>query len=71
MNNAIRIMALVFSGLMLASCDSGDSNKASASPDKAFSVSLEHVDIRRVSNGETVDIDTTGITSEKMTLKKK
>ncbi len=68
MNNAARIVALCFSGLMFAGCGTGGSK---ASTDKTFSVSLENVDTRRVSNGETVDIDTTGISSEQMILKKK
>ncbi|NRB38160.1 MAG: hypothetical protein HRU20_06780 [Pseudomonadales bacterium] len=68
MNNATRIVTLGFSVLMLASCDWGGSK---SSTDKTFSVSLENVDIRRVSNGETVDIDTAGISSGQMILKQK
>jgi hypothetical protein len=68
MNNAARIVALCFSGLMFAGCGGG--GKSSQNTDITFSVSLENVDIRRVSNGETVDIDTTGISSERMILNK-
>jgi|GEM_PF-4484986 len=74
MNNAARIVALGFSVLMLASCDQGGSKASGGSDeptDKTFSVSLQNVDIRRVSNGDTIDLDTTGISSEQMILKQK
>lgn len=66
MNNTARIVALGFLVLMLASCDSGGSNTPT---EKTFSISLENVDIRRVSNGETVALDTSEINSGQMTFK--
>lgn len=75
MNNATRIVTLGFSVLMLASCGGGgsggsDTQGGSDTPsEKNFSVSLKNVDIRRVSNEETVDIDTSRINGQQMVLK--
>ncbi len=66
MNNATNIVALGFLVIILVACGSGGTD---APADKTFSVSLGNVDIRRVSNGEAVELDTTGVSSSEMILK--
>ncbi|MFC1523494.1 hypothetical protein ACFL6N_01760 [Thermodesulfobacteriota bacterium] len=72
MKNAIRIILLALSVMMLSSCG-GESNPGNSSDEgdstsKTFTVSLENVDVRRVSNGEIVKVDTTDITSGELSL---
>jgi len=65
------LTVLLLSSLgLVASChsDSGGAPVPAPAADPKFRVGLVSLDIRRVSNGDTVAADPSGITSEEMTL---
>jgi len=62
----LMVLLLVSLGLV-TSCDSNSGGSPVAAGEK-FRVSLVDLDIRRVSNGDAVSVDSSGITSEEMTL---
>ena len=62
------LTVLLFLSLgLVASCHS-DSGGGPVAADETFRAGLVDLDIRRVSTGDTVAVDTSGITSEEMTL---
>ena len=68
----LRAMILLAISSLLASCGGGGgggggSSTPTSTPSQNFTVSLKAVDIRRVSNGESVDVNTTDIASDPLT----
>ncbi len=63
----ILTVILLLSLGLLSSCN-GNSGGSSAIAGEQFSISLIDLDIRRVSNGDAVAVDLSGMTSNEMTL---
>ena len=71
MKNQFLIVSMLLSLGLVTACDSSSGGGGPApNPmgDETFQVGLVDLDVRRISNGDTVTVDTTGITGDEMTL---
>lgn len=76
MKNLKQVCLIISSLMLLSACGGGGSsddtpptgNNVSVS-NKNFSVSLKNIDIRRVSNDESIDVNTAGVSSGTLILR--
>ena len=64
----IRNLFIILSVVVLSTCGGGGGDSDSGTGGVSFTVNLTSVDIVRVSNGDSVNVDTSGITSGTLTL---
>ena len=72
MNSKLLFVSMLLTLGLVTSCDSSNDSRPAPDPvvDETFRVNLVELDVRRISNGDTVTVDTTGVTGEEMTLDK-
>ncbi|MGI9276710.1 MAG: hypothetical protein ACR2PT_17935 [Endozoicomonas sp.] len=68
MKKILRALLLIFPAMVLGACDGGGSESAVTATEKTFTVSLNSIDVKRVSNGESVAMDTSEIVSPALTF---
>mgnify|MGYP000038071455 CR=1 FL=1 len=74
MINIRQVLLVVFSSVLLIACGGGggggSTSDGSPGPvsSNSFSVALTDIDIRRVSNHESIDVEASGISSGTLTL---
>ncbi|PIE41494.1 MAG: hypothetical protein CSA49_03045 [Gammaproteobacteria bacterium] len=75
MNNLIKNLSLLAVVSLLAACGGNGNNGSKleegdtpATPPQAFSVRLDSVVVRRISNGDTISVDTEGVNSGSLTV---
>jgi hypothetical protein len=67
----IRTLLIILSIATLSACggsDTGTIDVPDQTVSKSFTLTLSSVDVRRVSNGDPVNVDTSGIKSGSLTL---
>ena len=64
MNHHLKVMLMILPLAMLAACG------GEAPTEENFTVNLDTVDVRLAGSGETVTVDTAGVNSGTLTLKK-
>lgn len=72
MNNKLHIVSMLLTLWLVTSCGSSSDSGPAPTPvvDETFRVGLVELDVRRISNGDAVTVDTTDVTGEEMTLEK-
>ena len=68
MRNFIRALNIISLVLVLGACGNSGSDSEDETSGVSFTVSLTSIDIRRVSNGGAIDVNTASITSGTLTF---